>query len=103
MYMQLLTGAMEKLCVFNSFDTRDPPRLFAIACGSRNDSLDRSSIPTCICIRLGSLIDCRSTRLKDEWLIKIHIQIFAVGFDIMFPGFYKTIHAEIILLWIDAF
>jgi 5-formaminoimidazole-4-carboxamide-1-beta-D-ribofuranosyl 5'-monophosphate synthetase len=73
-----------------------------IACGSREVSLECRDIPTFIGTGLESLIDGRSTRLEDEWLIKIHIQIFAVGFDIAVSGFYKPIHAEIILLGIDA-
>jgi hypothetical protein len=99
--MWLLTETIEKCSGFNMFDARDPPRLSEIACGSRNVSLDCRGTPNFI--RIGLLIDCRSTLLQDEWLIKIHIQVLAIGFDIAFSRFYKPIKAQIIFLGIDAF
>jgi len=103
MYIRLLKETMEQLSVFNVFDTRDPPKLSVIACGSRDVSLNCRDIPSLMCTGLGLLIDWGGTLLQDKWLIKIHIQVFAVGFDIAFPGFYQPIHAEVILLCIDAF
>jgi hypothetical protein len=53
----LLKETMEQLSVFNVFDTRDPPKLSVIACGSRDVSLNCRGIPSLMCTGLGLLID----------------------------------------------
>jgi hypothetical protein len=52
--------------------------------------------------RLDSSERPKDVPLKYEGIIKIHIQFFAVGLDITFPGLHKPIHAEIILLCVDT-
>jgi hypothetical protein len=54
-------------------------------------------------IRLTSPVRCRNAPSEYERVVKIHIQVFAICLDIPFSGLHEPIHAEIILLWIDAF
>jgi hypothetical protein len=54
-------------------------------------------------IRLKSPDRYREVRLEYKGIIEIHVQVFAICFDITFSGVHEPIHAEIILFWIDVF
>ena len=82
---------------------REPLGFSAIAGGSRNMTFRWMLVNILTWIYPEFIGYDRDAASQYEGVVEIHIEIFAMRFDITFSGFYKPVNAEIILLWINAF
>jgi len=102
-YICLMIEVLEKRNKFKIFDMREPPGFSVITGGSRNMTFSRMVVNILMRIRPEVIAYDRGAASQYEGIVEIHIEIFAMCFDITFSGFYKPVNPEIILLWINAF
>jgi hypothetical protein len=102
-YICLTIGTLKKWNKFKIFDMREPLGFSVITGGSRNIIFSRMVVNILMRIRPEFIGYDRDAVSQYEGIVEVHIEIFAMRFDITFSGFYKPVNPEIILLRINAF